>query len=214
MPNYKNKHSKKIKVYTLVSSDLLKETLSNVSNIKLKGYIKRRVDKLSAQRSVSEKYSEYSKKGRKKNQLRDAADPKPVKEMLGDLWKKVLLFFKTHKSPKDKRAARHIKPKYLLLIFAVICIALIVLSGINENFRKPFKDIASIFVVPAQKGVNSIGLWLSDLIETNKSIDELKEENRKLRSELDELTLQMSAKKQQDSELARLYELLDLKDTY
>lgn len=214
MPNFKKKHSNKINISKSAASGNVKEILSSVSNTKLKGYVKRKAQKLSAQKEAASKYSEYSRKNRAKDHLRDANDPKPFIEKAADFRKKVLLFIKSHKTPKDKRASRQIKPKYILLILAVVCVALIIASGVSEKVRKPFKDAASVFVVPAQKGVNSIGMWLSDIIKTNKSISELQDENQKLREQVDQLTLEMSALRQNDAELSRLNELLSLKDTY
>ena len=214
MPDYKKQHSKKIRISAPVSSSSVKEVFGNISNAKLKGYIKRKAEKISENRTASENFSKYSRKGREKNSLRDASAPLSFKERAAQFRKKIQLFIRSHKTPRDKRAVRHIKPKHLLLIFAVICLALIIASGVSDKVRKPFKDFASIFVVPAQKGVNSIGLWLSGIIETSKNINELRQENRDLRSALDQMTLEMSALRQNDARLQRLEELLSMKDTY
>jgi len=214
MPTYKKQHSKSINISKAVSSSTIKDALGNMSNAKLSGYLKRKHEKKAKEKISSERFSEYSEKSLSRNHLRDAQDPKPLKERISDGFHKAVNYLKHHKLPKDKRAARQIKPKYLLLILAIACIALIIASGMSEAVRKPFKDIASVFVVPAQKGVNSIGLWLSDMIDTRHTMEELQAENKALKEQIDEMTVSLNSIIQDKEQVSRPEGLLSLKDTY
>ncbi len=53
--------------------------------------------------------------------------------------------------------------KYLLLILAIVCIILMGLSGFTERTGNPLSWIAGYTVVPMQKGINTVGMWLSDM---------------------------------------------------
>ena len=214
MPNYKRQPSKKIKAIQKSSVKSVRDTLDQLGTSKLIGYIQRQNQRKSLERIASERFSEYSDKDKKKTQLRDADAPKSLQEKSSDTLQKVVKYLKAHKKPKDERAVRHINPRHLLLALAAVCLALIILSGVSEKVRTPFKNFASVFVVPAQKGINTIGLWLSDKLEAQKTLEQLEEDNQALREQINELNVTLTVLRQKEQELSHLQDLLVLKDTY
>ena len=52
--------------------------------------------------------------------------------------------------------------KYWLLILAVICIILMGLSGFADTGQGPLSWVAGYTIVPMQKGINRVGMWMSD----------------------------------------------------
>ena len=214
MPEFNKKQPQKIDIDHKISSDSLKSSISKLRNSDLIKYAQRQVKRREQERAASEKYHEISEASKSKTRLKDANAPKNLQEKSTEVAGKVKKYLKAHKKPRDERSLRRIKPKHLLWILVVLCVALIVLTGVSERFRTPFKTAASILVVPAQKGVNSIGLWLSDKMEAQKTLNELEEENQQLKDIISDLTLTISELKQKEQELDRLQELVKLRDDY
>ena len=207
MPNYQKKPSKKITV--LQKGKGLTQDASKAIN-----YVKRQHERKASEKEASERFSEYSQQSKKKERLRDADAPKTLQEKSSDAAKKVALFVKRHKKPRDERSVRRINPKILLWILGFVCLVLIILTGTNPRFREPFKSAASVFVVPVQKGINAIGLWLSDTFEAHRTIEELEQENKELRDQVDALTMEVTLFSEKEQELEKLQELFQVKDQY
>ena len=121
--------------------------------------------------------------------------------------------FKRHKSPGEQPPSK-IKPRHLLVAAVIVCVLLIIGSSMSTKAWMPFKAIASVFVVPAQKGVNSIGLWFSDRIELAKTVEEVTEENEKLKAKVEELERANNVLQNRTQELSRLQELTKLQEVY
>lgn len=214
MPDYKKNSSKLVDVNHSPSSASIKENLKSVQNSRFVKYVQRQAHNKQVDKAASERFHEYSGKGKPKTKVRDINAPKTIQEKSTDTFHKVARYLKVHKAPRDDRAVRHFNPKYLLIILAAACVALMILSGVNEKVRAPFKSIASVLVVPAQKGINSIGLWLSDKFEAQKTLAQLEDENKELQARIDELTLDLTSLRQKELELDRLRDLLTVKDKY
>lgn len=108
----------------------------------------------------------------------------------------------------------HVKPKILIFLLTLVCIAALILSVAFSGFSKPFKAVAGIAVVPLQTGINNIGGWFTDKSELLKTVKELKNENSKLSIQVDELTEENSLLAQNKYELTRLRDLLELDEDY
>lgn len=104
--------------------------------------------------------------------------------------------------------------KYWVLILCLICIVLMGLSLLSEKVGGPLRFIAGYTVVPMQKGINTVGVWLSDLTDNFETLEELKAENKTLKEQVDALTLERNSLQQQQSELERLQELYKLDQNY
>ncbi len=216
MPNYNKKSSKITNKYRNISPDSLQaDNVKADNDSKFVKYVHRQAQKKADERTASERFSEIANADKKnKPHLRDADAPVPIKEKGEDTFNKVKKYVKSHKKPRDERSVKHIKPKHLLIILGIICIVMIILSTVSESFRKPFDRAAAVLITPAQKGVNAIGLWLSDKIEAQKTLDELEQENSELKDQIAELTMSVTALKQKESELENVQSLLKMKDEY
>ena len=97
--------------------------------------------------------------------------------------------------------------KYLLLILAIVCIILMGLSGFTERTGNPLSWIAGYTVVPMQKGINTVGMWLSDMSDNFATLQEMKEENQALKEKLADMTVENNQLKLNSATLERLQEL-------
>lgn len=113
-----------------------------------------------------------------------------------------------------KRNKSSLSNKYWVLILCLICILMMGLSLLSSKASGPLSFIAGYTVVPMQKGINTIGVWLSDLTDNFETLQELKAENETLKEQIDALTLERNSLQQQQSELERLQALYKLDQNY
>lgn len=113
-----------------------------------------------------------------------------------------------------KPSKKNVNPKILIFILTVFCIAALVLSVALKSFTTPFKTVAGAVVIPLQEGVNSIGGWFTDKSDLLKSVKKLRNENDKLKAQVDELTEENSLLAQNKYELSRLRDLYQLDKDY
>ena len=97
--------------------------------------------------------------------------------------------------------------KYWLLILAIICIILMGLSGFADTGKGPLAWVAGYTVVPMQKGINRVGMWISDVSDNFATLQEVREENKQLKEKVAELTIENNQLQQNSAELERLQEL-------
>ena len=104
--------------------------------------------------------------------------------------------------------------KHILLILSVVCVLLMGLSLITDKVGGPLRAVANYTIVPMQKGINTIGLWMSDFSHNFETIQELRKKNKDLQTEIDELTVKNNLLQQDKHELERLRELYALDELY
>ncbi|MBQ8558894.1 MAG: rod shape-determining protein MreC [Tyzzerella sp.] len=104
--------------------------------------------------------------------------------------------------------------KYWLLILAIVCVILMGLSFVTDGVNGPLRAIANYTIVPMQKGINTIGMWMNDLTQNFETLQEVRAENKELQEKVDELTVQNNLLQQEKYELERLRELYALDQTY
>ena len=107
-----------------------------------------------------------------------------------------------------------ISSKYWLLAVVIICVLLMGLSLVTDKVNGPLRFVANYTIVPMQKGINTIGLWMSDLTLNMETLKEVRQKNKTLQAELDELTLKNNLLQQEKHELERLRELYKLDQSY
>ena len=100
--------------------------------------------------------------------------------------------------------------KYWLLILAIICIILMGLSGFADTGKGPLACVAGYTVVPMQKGINRVGMWISDVSDNFATLQEVREENKQLKEKVAELTIENNQLQQNSAELERLQELFKM----
>ena len=104
--------------------------------------------------------------------------------------------------------------KYWLLILSIICVVLMGLSLITDKINGPLRAVANYTIVPMQNGINTIGVWMSDLTKNLDTLKELQEQNNLLQAEVDDLTTKINLLQQDKEELQRLRELYQLDQYY
>jgi len=105
--------------------------------------------------------------------------------------------------------------KYWLLVLSILCVCLMGLSLLTDGSVKgPLRSVANYTVVPMQKGINTIGMWMNDLTQNFETLQELREENAVLQEKVDDLTIKNNLLKQEKFELERLRELYQLDQKY
>ena len=103
--------------------------------------------------------------------------------------------------------------KYWILTLSIICILLMGLSLITDKVNGPLRAIANYTIVPMQNGINTVGLWMSDLTQNLDTLKELQAENESLKAEIDSLSMKINLLQLDKEELTRLRELYKL-DAY
>lgn len=104
--------------------------------------------------------------------------------------------------------------KYVLLILSIICVLLMGLSLVTDKINGPLRAVANYTIVPMQNGINTIGLWMSDLTQNMDTLKDMRAKNKALQEEIDELTVKNSLLQQEKHELDRLRELYALDQQY
>ena len=115
---------------------------------------------------------------------------------------------------KQHKKNGRFNPKYLFLTLLAVCCLLIAISftwGATNNIVQ--KTVGTV-IVPMQKGLNSIGSWISSRLEDSRTIKELQEENEALSLQVDTLKSQISSMENNLNELDELRDLLALKESY
>ena len=103
--------------------------------------------------------------------------------------------------------------KYWLLIIAFFCV---VLMGIEHatGGNGPLTFIAKYTVVPMQKGISYMGMWISDVSSNFETMEDMQKKNDELQKKVDDLTIDNTRLRQDQYELERLRELYKLDENY
>ncbi len=104
--------------------------------------------------------------------------------------------------------------KYILLILTIVCLVLIGLSYLFEDIVKPLHYITGVTITPMQRGVNYIGLWVTDKVDLMTEIKRLEEENEALREQLDEYQRDNRIALSDEDELKALRSLYEIDSRY
>lgn len=110
---------------------------------------------------------------------------------------------------RRKRKSRLLlRPKHLLYALLFVCIMLIYFSYRYSERLAPLKTFVGNLVVPMQKGINTVGTYLSGQAELFQSKKALQQENEDLKAEIESLKTQNSIL------VSDGYELLALRELY
>ena len=110
----------------------------------------------------------------------------------------------------DKKPQLQVSQKFMLTVLTVLCIVLIGVSFFTDKLTAPVQNALSYIITPLQKGINGMGLWLADRADYFATIDELRQENEQLKTELDEVKEKNLVLIQDQIELNNLRELYAL----
>lgn len=104
--------------------------------------------------------------------------------------------------------------KVWMTILVCICFFFIGLTFFTDVLTKPLQKMVSTVIIPLQKGVNGIGLWLTEKSDLLASVEELQKENQELRNEIERLEEDNLYMQLYRVELEKLRELYDIDNTY
>lgn len=107
-----------------------------------------------------------------------------------------------------------LKPKYILIALTIVSLGFIATSFFTDKLVSPLRNAVSIVIVPFQKGMNYMGLWVSDSYDTFQDIQSLMNENSELKNTVDALKEENNQLKQDTYELDRLRDLYELDQKY
>lgn len=104
--------------------------------------------------------------------------------------------------------------KYMLIILSAICGILVYVSFTMNLSGGPLNTVAGYVFIPMQRGINYVGLWISDKTDNLKDLKDVMEENASLKAQVDDLTSELNTIKLEQYELNNLRELLKLDQKY
>lgn len=113
-----------------------------------------------------------------------------------------------------RKAKFSIPSKYLLLLVTILCVAMIFLTFTTDVATGPLKTASGYIFVPIQNGINYIGRSFSDKADQLENLKDVMDQNVKLQTMVDELTLENNTLQQDKYELSRLRELYQLDEKY
>lgn len=113
-----------------------------------------------------------------------------------------------------KKISSFMTSKNILIALTVLCCFFIGTSFFTDTLTKPLKKCVSMVVIPVQKGMNNIGFWVYDKYQTLQEISVVLDENKELKSKVDDLTEENNQLRQDTYELSRLRELYQLDEKY
>lgn len=107
-----------------------------------------------------------------------------------------------------------IDPKYILAGLFVFCIILGIISFRFENKMTPVRSAVSSVIAPMQKGINAIGVKISERMDYATTLKKTVRKNKKLQSQIDKLSAENKLLQQDKYELENFRKLYDLDQQY
>jgi rod shape-determining protein MreC len=113
-----------------------------------------------------------------------------------------------------RRTKLNLNPKYVLIILLVICVSFILISFRFGKSLYPVRNAVGSAITPMQKGINIVGTFISDKLDTFRNMKELIQENEKLKDQVSVLSYENKLLLQNKYELDELRELYELDQKY
>ena len=104
-----------------------------------------------------------------------------------------------------KRKPKIVLPaKYILLILTVVCVAAMITSFTLNISGGPLNAVAGYVFVPMQRGINTVGAWITEKADNLKNLSDVMAENDALKKQVDELTSELNTNNLEQYELENL----------
>ena len=113
-----------------------------------------------------------------------------------------------------RRTRINFNPKYILIVCIVLCISLIIISFRFGEQLSPVKNAVGSVITPMQRGINTVGSYITEKLDHFKRIGDLEQENTQLTEQVDLLSYQNRMLLQDKYELDELRKLYDLDQKY
>ncbi len=107
-----------------------------------------------------------------------------------------------------------IAPKYVLLTVTIICVVLMVLSLFFDGIMSSVRNVTNTFILPMQKGVNTVGTYVESKIDAFKNYEDVLAENEELKEQINDYETVIAQYRQDSYELDRLQKLYELDELY
>ncbi len=107
-----------------------------------------------------------------------------------------------------------IPAKYILLALTGVCFLLMFGSFTFGWVSGPIGDAASYVFIPMQRGLTTVGNWISDKTYELANLKNVMKENEELKAQVDELTDELNTRKLEQYDTEDLRALLDLDEGY
>ncbi len=104
--------------------------------------------------------------------------------------------------------------KLILIILSILCISMIGVTTVRDAWLSPLRTAVGFFLMPVQAGVNRVGKALYNDIKDREKQKTALEENRRLKEQLDMLSLENTRLESDSRELQRLRALYALNQEY
>ena len=113
-----------------------------------------------------------------------------------------------------KRKNKTIPAKYILLVLTGFCFLLMLGSFTLGWTSGPVGTAASYVFIPMQRGLTTVGNWISDKTYELATLKDVMKENEQLKTQVDELTDELNTLKLEQYDTEDLRELLALDNGY
>lgn len=104
--------------------------------------------------------------------------------------------------------------RYFLVGLSIFCICMIGITSLKGSLLNPLRDAVGYVLVPVQAGVNAVGGSIYNEASNMRKLKSALEENEKLKAQVDELTEENTRLRAEELELERLRELYELDTQY
>ena len=115
---------------------------------------------------------------------------------------------------KRRRKKNWIHPKILYICLSILCVILVLLSFKFTDRFSTVKSALGNIVTPMQKGINSVGRYISDKTDLLNSKEKLLAENKELQKKLSELSYDNKILAHENTELGNYRKLYKLDKKY
>lgn len=105
-------------------------------------------------------------------------------------------------------------PKYIFGILTAICVVIMVISFKYGDKIEPAKTVIGTVLTPMQKGINTVGRFISSKLENFQELKTTIAENKELKEEIESLKYQNKVLQQDQFELSELRKLFKLDSKY
>lgn len=113
-----------------------------------------------------------------------------------------------------RRKNKTIPAKYILLALTIVCFALMLGSYTLGWTSGPVGTAASYVFIPMQRGLTTVGSWISDKTYELATLKDVMKENEELKAQVNELTDELNTLKLEQYDTEDLRELLALDNSY
>ena len=106
------------------------------------------------------------------------------------------------------------RSKYVLIALTVICVLLIGLTSIHDEWLTPLRTGVGYFLIPVQSGVNKVGSAIYDEIVDYTKLKDALEDNKEMKDIITQLTEENTRLQAEEFELKRPRQLYEPDQEY